>query len=98
MRKIQPKILILLILLTSCGFKVIDKSKQSDFFIKEINTVGDRRVNFILKNELIRNSKKDSLNQINLEITSKKIKEIKEKNIKNQVTKYEINLNVELKV
>ena len=98
MRKIQPKILILLILLTSCGFKVIDKSKQSDFFIKEINTVGDRRVNFILKNELIRNSKKDSLNQINLEITSKKIKEIKEKNIKNQVTKYGINLNVELNV
>lgn len=98
MRKIQPKILILLILLTSCGFKVIDKSKQSDFFIKEINTVGDRRVNFILKNELIRNSKKNSLNQINLEITSKKIKEIKEKNIKNQVTKYGINLNVELNV
>ena len=98
MRKIQPKILILLILLTSCGFKVIDKSKQSDFFIKEINTVGDRRINFILKNELIRNSKKDSLNQINLEITSKKIKEIKEKNIKNQVTKYGINLNVELNV
>lgn len=98
MRKIQPKILILLILLTSCGFKVIDKSKQSDFYINEINTVGDRRVNFILKNELIRNSKKDSLNQINLEITSKKIKKIKEKNIKNQVTKYEINLNVELKV
>ena len=89
---------ILLILLTSCGFKVIDKSKQSDFFIKEINTVGDRRVNFILKNELIRNSKKNSLNQINLEITSKKIKEIKEKNIKNQVTKYGINLNVELNV
>ena len=98
MRKIQPKILILLILLTSCGFKVIDKSKQSDFYINEINTVGDRRVNFILKNELIRNSKKDSLNQINLEITSKKIKEIKEKNIKNQVTKYGINLNVELNV
>ena len=98
MRKIQPKILILLILLTSCGFKVIDKSKQSDFFIKEINTVGDRRVNFILKNELIRNSKKNILNQINLEITSKKIKEIKEKNIKNQVTKYGINLNVELNV
>lgn len=98
MRKIQPKILILLILLTSCGFKVIDNSKQSDFYINEINTVGDRRVNFILKNELIRNSKKDSLNQINLEITSKKIKKIKEKNIKNQVTKYEINLNVELKV
>ena len=98
MRKIQPKILILLILLTSCGFKVIDNSKQSDFYINEINTVGDRRVNFILKNELIRNSKKDSLNQINLEITSKKIKEIKEKNIKNQVTKYGINLNVELNV
>ena len=71
--------MILLILLTSCGFKVIDKSKQSDFYINEINTVGDRRVNFILKNELIRNSKKDSLNQINLEITSKKLKKLKKK-------------------
>ncbi len=98
MIKIQHKILILLILLTSCGFKVVDKSKQSDFFINKINTIGDRRVNFILKNELIRNSKKNSLNQINLEVTSKKIKEIREKNIKNQVTKYEINLNVEVKV
>ena len=97
MIKIQHKIFILLILLTSCGFKVVDKSKQGDFFINEINTVGDRRVNFILKNELIRNSKKNSLNQINLEITSKKIKVVREKNIKNQVTKYEINLSVEIK-
>ena len=39
MRKIQPKILILLILLTSCGFKVIDKSKQSDFFINTANVI-----------------------------------------------------------
>ena len=95
---IPSKILVLLILLTSCGFKVVDKSKQNNFFINKINTEGDRRVNFILKNELLNNSVKNSQNQINLDINSKKVKTIKEKNIKNQVTKYEINLNIDLKV
>ncbi len=95
---IPSKILVLLILLTSCGFKVVDKSKQNNFFINKINTEGDRRVNFILKNELLNNSVKNSQNQIRLDINSKKVKTIKEKNIKNQVTKYEINLNIDLKV
>tara|TARA_Y100000591_G_scaffold326072_1_gene348099 strand:- start:515 stop:985 length:471 start_codon:yes stop_codon:yes gene_type:complete len=98
MKMIPSKILVLLILLTSCGFKVVDKSKQNNFFINKINTEGDRRVNFILKNELLNNSVKNSQNQIRLDINSKKVKTIKEKNIKNQVTKYEINLNIDLKV
>ena len=51
-----------------------------------------------MKNELLNNSVKNSQNQINLDINSKKVKTIKEKNIKNQVTKYEINLNIDLKV
>ena len=42
-------------------------------------------------------SKKNSKNILDLEIISKKNKEIREKNINNQVTKYTIKINVDVK-
>ena len=39
-------IAILLILLTNCGFEIIDKRELLNFNIKEISTNGDKRINF----------------------------------------------------
>ena len=44
-------IAISLILLTNCGFKIIDKRELLNFNIKEISTSGDKRINFEVKKQ-----------------------------------------------
>tara|TARA_Y100000816_G_C25760473_1_gene399515 strand:- start:227 stop:622 length:396 start_codon:yes stop_codon:yes gene_type:complete len=66
--------------------------------IKEIKTFGDKRINFKIKNNLMTNSSKDKTNDIILEINTEKTKNIKEKNINNEITKYEISLNSAIKL
>ena len=91
--------LILGMLLTlSCGFKVLNKSQMNDFIIKEVKSSGDKRINFKIKNNLLINDSDDSNNSLIINLNTKKIKSIKEKNIKNEITKYQITLeaNVQL--
>ena len=64
----------------------------------KIETSGNKRINFKIKNNLIVNSSKDKINILNLELNTKKTKTIKEKNIKNEITKYEIALNSNIKL
>ena len=81
---------ILLVLLSSCGFKPI--SSLDNYEITKVDTLGEKRINYILKNKLITNS--DNNNQrIELEINTKKNKSIKEKNIKNEIVKYNITVS-----
>ena len=40
----------LLILISNCGFSVIDRSSLSDFNIIEISTIGEKKVNYKIKN------------------------------------------------
>ena len=80
---------------TSCGFKIADQSNVS-FSIREINTIGDKRVNFKIKNELLYNTNKNEQNELIVNLNTKKIRQIKEKNIKNEIKKYELILNVDV--
>jgi len=64
----------------------------------KIETSGNKRINFKIKNNLIVNSSKDKINILTLELNTKKTKTIKEKNIKNEITKYEITLNSNIKL
>ena len=78
-------------LLSSCGYKVLDKSSLGNFNIVELNSTGDNKINFFIKNKLknkITNSKEE--NEIIIDLKTVKTKNIKEKNISNQITKYEI--------
>ena len=88
--------LITLIMLSGCGFKVLNKSELSDFNIKEVTTYGNKRINYKIRNDLLSYNKKDSANILTIELDSKKEKIIKEKNIKNQITKYQIIVNVSM--
>ena len=88
--------IILLIIFSSCGYQVVDKKKLQTFNILEINTTGEKRINFKLKNKLLSYKKENSKELITLDINSKKTKSIKDKNIKNQITKYQIDLDVEV--
>ncbi|OUX36182.1 MAG: hypothetical protein CBE33_06535 [Candidatus Pelagibacter sp. TMED273] len=102
MTKVITKIFLFIFLSSTlgCGFKVLNEFEQNNFTINDIQTSGDKRINFKIKNNLLTYSKKDSQNILLLNLNSKKIKSIKEKNIKNEITKYQISLitNVEFSV
>ena len=91
-------IAISLILLTGCGFKIIDKRELLNFNIKEISTNGDKRINFELKNKLSDYNDTNSSKVIKIELDTKKTKYIKEKNISNEITKYQIKVIVNVKL
>ena len=86
-------LLLLIILLSNCGFKVVTKDDFGDYKVKEILTTGDSRISFDLKKKLINNSSEYSQNLIRINMNVKKTKEIKEKNIQNEITKYTIKLS-----
>tara|TARA_B100000242_G_scaffold171399_1_gene122835 strand:- start:59 stop:532 length:474 start_codon:yes stop_codon:yes gene_type:complete len=91
-------IAISLVLLTGCGFKIIDKRELLNFNIKEISTNGDKRINFELKNKLSDYNDANSSKVIKIELDTKKTKSIKEKNISNEITKYQIKVIVNVKL
>jgi len=91
-------LIVLFLIISNCGYKVLDNLETSNFNIKEINTSGDKRINFKIKNSLIINSSENRTNNLILELNTKKIKNIKEKNIKNEITKYEVSLTSNIKL
>ena len=84
------------LLANNCGFKVLDKSQNSNFSIQEIRSSGEVRINYKIKNNILTNSKEGSENQVIVSLNTKKIKSIKEKNIKNEITKYQISLTTDV--
>ncbi len=86
-------IIIAIFLTSSCGFKVINYSDLGNFEISGISATGDNRINFNIKNKLLASSKKGG-SLIEIELSSKKTREIKEKNIKNEITKYEVSISI----
>lgn len=94
------KILIFLSFSTllGCGFKVINQSEISNFGIIDITTSGNKSINYKLKNKLLISSKSNDKKLIKIFLDTTKTKKIKEKNIKNEITKYEILISVNINV
>ena len=93
---LKASLLFVMFLTMGCGFKVLNEAQSNNFLIKDISVSGDKRINFKIKNNLLTYSKEDSQNEILININTSKEKNTKEKNIKNEITKYQINLRVEL--
>ena len=91
-------LIVLFFIISNCGYKVLDNVETNNFNIKEINASGDKRINFKIKNSLIVDSSTNRTNNLVVELDTKKIKKIKEKNIKNEITKYEISLISSIKL
>ena len=85
-------IIIFFLILTNCGFKIMNNS--INFQIIEITEEGDKKINYYLKNKLSIYSNKSNENLIQINIKTNKAKTIKEKNISDQITKYEIRIDV----
>ena len=87
---------LILFFTTGCGYKIIDRSKFGNFGIAEMNTSGETRINYKIKNKLFFNTDKNNNNLIILDLESKKTKKIEEKNDKNEITKYRLFIKVDV--
>ena len=97
-KKILFPILIIFLLINNCGFKIVNKSEIYKFDINEIIATGDNRINFKIKNKLIFSSEKNEKKWVDIYLDTKKSKEVKEKNINNEITKYQISITSTVKV
>jgi len=98
MKKIIFPILIFLLITTGCGFKVFNQADLINFSIEEIKTTGDNKINYYLKNKINSSINSDYKKKVTLIIETKKNKTIKEKNIKNEITKYQISIDANIKI
>ena len=85
-------------MLSSCGFKVVNQSANTKYYVEKVNLIGDKRVNYKIRNQLNISLNDSSKKPIILNLATKKIKKIKEKNIKNEIAKYEISLISSIKL
>ena len=96
-RKILITILFLP-LLSNCGFEVINRSNIEQFDINQITTSGDRRINFRIKEKLKFAKSENDKKLVNINLNTKKTKSVKERNIKNEITKYQIDIKINVKL
>ena len=75
---------LVLFFTTGCGYKVIDRSKFGNFGIAEMNTSGETRINYKIKNKLFFNTDKNNNNLIILDLESKKTKKTGIYNVSNR--------------
>ena len=88
---------LLLFLIASCGFKIIDQSELKNFKIQDIIVTGEKKINYKLKNKLLSKSNKKNSRSIIIELVTNKVKSVNEKNIKNEITKYQLEITVNIK-
>ena len=92
---INNKIIVIFIalLISGCGFKAVNQEYLNQYKIIELNIKGDARLSYLLKNKLKFNNE-NSNKSIKLNVIIDKTKNIREKNIKNEITKYQISITV----
>ena len=96
--KIFLKLLIIinvLLFLSSCGFKSLVKENPINLNIENfITQKGDKKLGKIIRSEVMLYSSKEAKKNIDIILEIDKQKQIREKNLKNRVTKYNLTLNV----
>jgi hypothetical protein len=95
--KILVLLLTVLFLTSSCGYKALNVD-NNNFKIDKIKITGNKRAGFQIKNQILSYTKKNSNRVFNLEINLKKNKLIKEKDITNKVTKYNLQIEVDVDI
>jgi outer membrane lipopolysaccharide assembly protein LptE/RlpB len=94
----QIKIILIVscsFLLFSCGFKKVNE-KKIDFNFQNVNVIGDKRSAYILKNNILLISNKNSPNKYDVELKIIKDKIVKIKNRKGRITRYNLNISTSL--
>ena len=87
----MKKILIIIvfsILLSSCGFKKINRDTNSSIYIRTINISGDKRIGYFLKNNILLISKKESNKKYDVDIKLKNTKTSKIKDRRGKTIRF----------
>ena len=90
-------IIFFLTLLNNCGFKIAEEKTLRGYFISEIDTYGEGRINYKIKNLLNAKSTDNAKKKLKITLNTNKEKKIKEKNINNEITKYQMNITTKVK-
>ena len=91
-------IVILPLVLSACGFKPINQKNKNQINIQNINIVGEQRVAFSLKNNLLLISNVNSENKYNIKIKLEQKKDIKIKDKTGKVTRYNVTVSANLEL
>ena len=87
-------IILVFLLLSACGFEVVKQSELKNYYVSNVQAEGDKRISYLIKNNLLNSIRDQNKEPLNIELNIQKVKSIKEKNIKNEVTKYQVSINV----
>ena len=91
-------IFIISILLTSCGFKVMNQKQNEQIYIQKIKIVGERRIAYLLKNNirLVSNDKSKKRYDVAIKIEKQKTDKIKDST--GRVVRYTLSFNLDLQL
>ena len=93
--KLILTLLLSMILLNGCGYKILNKS-NGNYNIIEITESGETRINYKIKNQILFESSKESSNILKLNIKTNKQKQVRDKNIKNEITSYILTISTQV--
>tara|TARA_B100000941_G_scaffold103813_1_gene72594 strand:- start:456 stop:914 length:459 start_codon:yes stop_codon:yes gene_type:complete len=91
-------IIFLSLFLTSCGFKPIYNSKNSNFDVIDIENKNENKNSFFIEKVIMSLSNKDAENKVKLEIDYKKSISTILKDSKGDPTKKKLSININLKI
>lgn len=86
------------LLAISCGFKPLNQKNNNIINIQNFNVVGNQRIAYSLKNNILFISNSNSVNKYDVEMEIKKKKSNKIKDISAKITRYNLAMTVHLKL
>tara|TARA_X000001036_G_C20534015_1_gene747424 strand:- start:526 stop:996 length:471 start_codon:yes stop_codon:yes gene_type:complete len=85
---------LMLLIIPGCGFKIVNQSKLINYSISKIETSGDKKINYNIRNKILNIINEDKNKSYVLKLKTEKNKSVKEKNIGNEITKYKLEIIV----
>ena len=92
MMKNKFTLILAFLFLIQCGYKVVNHSELNQYYIESFELDGENQINRVIKRNILFYSKDTNENIFNIKIKTKKNKVILEKNIKNEIVKYQISI------
>ena len=87
---------LLLIFVTSCGYKNINLEGENDLNISQIILVGNKKIGRILQSEISLISSSEGSDKIEINLSSNKSKSVSNKDNSGKITRYDIVITVDL--
>ena len=89
---------LMLLIIPGCGFKIVNQSKLINYSISKIETSGDKKINYNIRNKILNIINEDKDKSYVLKLKTEKNKSVKEKNIGNEITKYKLEIIVNVTI